>query len=226
MRVILSSVLMSVIVLSSVFAADFTKDGLEKNEEQKISYIMGADMGSWLKKVPTEIDFDIFLKGVKDTYGDKALYSPDEIKAFKKDYYMRERQKLADDNKAKGEKFLAENKKKEGIATTTSGLQFEIIEKGRGAKPKATDKVKVHYKGTLIDGTVFDSSYKRGQSVTFPLNQVIPGWTEGLQLMKVGAKYRFFVPSDLAYGENGAGGMIGPDETLIFDVKLISIEKE
>lgn len=223
MRIILSF-MFSVLLVGSAFAADVSKDALEKNEADKISYIMGADMGSWLKKVPTKINFEVFYAGVHDRYGDKAIYNEEEIKAFKQAYYMRQRQKLADENIAKGEKFLAENKKKKGIATTTSGLQFEVVEKGSGKKPKATDKVKVHYKGTLLDGTVFDSSYERGQAVTFPLNQVIKGWTEGLQLMKVGAKYRFYIPSDLAYGDQGAGGLIGPSETLIFDVKLIAIE--
>lgn len=223
MRIVLSFFL-SVFFVGSALAADVSKDNLEKNEADKISYIMGADMGSWLKKVPTEINFDIFFAGVKDTYGDAALYTPEEIKVFKLEYYKRQKDKLLQENIAKGEQFLSENKKKKGVATTDSGLQFEVLEKGNGPKPKATNTVKVHYKGTLLDGSVFDSSYERGQAVSFPLNKVIKGWTEGVQLMKVGAKYRFYIPYDLAYGEQGASGMIGPGETLIFDVKLISIE--
>lgn len=123
----------------------------------------------------------------------------------------------------KGEAFLAENGKRDGVKTTASGLQYEVLTEGTGASPKATDTVEVHYRGTLIDGKEFDSSYKRGETIQFPLNGVIPGWTEGVQLMKEGAKYRFFIPSKLAYGSRGAGGVIGPDETLIFDVELIKV---
>jgi FKBP-type peptidyl-prolyl cis-trans isomerase len=129
-----------------------------------------------------------------------------------------------EENKAAGADFLATNGKKAGIVTTASGLQYEVVTKGSGTKnPAATDKVTVHYKGTTIDGKEFDSSYGRGEPITFGLNQVIPGWTEGVQLMTEGAKYRFYIPSDLAYGEAGAGGAIGPNETLIFDVELIKI---
>lgn len=123
----------------------------------------------------------------------------------------------------KGQQFLQENAKKEGVKTTASGLQYEVLTPGTGKSPKATDTVLVHYKGTLINGTEFDSSYKRGEPIEFPLNQVIKGWTEGVQLMKEGAKYRFFIPSNLAYGPRGAGGAIGPDETLIFDVELLKV---
>lgn len=123
----------------------------------------------------------------------------------------------------KGEAYLAENGKRPGVTTTASGLQYEVLTEGAGKSPKATDTVEVHYRGTLIDGKEFDSSYKRGETIEFPLNGVIPGWTEGVQLMKEGAKYRFFIPSKLAYGPRGAGGVIGPDETLIFDVELIKV---
>ena len=126
--------------------------------------------------------------------------------------------------KEEGEKFLAENAKREGVKTTASGLQYEILEATIGQKPKATDTVKVHYEGTLIDGTVFDSSYKRGESISFPLNGVIKGWTEGLQLMSVGSKYKFFIPYQLAYGEHGAGASIPPYAALIFTVELLGIE--
>ncbi len=128
------------------------------------------------------------------------------------------------ENKAAGQAFLAENGKKDSVVTTGSGLQYEIIEQGDGASPSASDNVTVHYKGTTIDGKVFDSSYDRGAPATFPLNRVIAGWTEGLQLMKEGAKYRFFIPSDLAYGERGAGRMIGPNSALIFEVELIKVQ--
>ena len=124
----------------------------------------------------------------------------------------------------KGQQFLQENAKKEGIKTTPSGLQYEVLKEGTGKSPKATDTVEVNYAGKLLNGTEFDSSYKRGESISFGLNQVIPGWTEGVQLMKEGAKYRFYIPSNLAYGSRGAGGLIGPDETLIFDVELIKVK--
>ena len=126
--------------------------------------------------------------------------------------------------KEEGEKFLAENAKREGVKTTASGLQYEVLEATLGQKPKATDSVRVHYEGTLIDGTVFDSSYKRGESIAFPLNGVIKGWTEGLQLMSVGSKYKFFIPYQLAYGERGAGASIPPYAALIFTVELLGIE--
>ena len=126
--------------------------------------------------------------------------------------------------KEEGEKFLAENAKREGVKTTASGLQYEVLETTLGQKPKATDSVRVHYEGTLIDGTVFDSSYKRGESIAFPLNGVIKGWTEGLQLMSVGSKYKFFIPYQLAYGERGAGASIPPYAALIFTVELLGIE--
>ncbi|MGC1479641.1 MAG: FKBP-type peptidyl-prolyl cis-trans isomerase [Chthoniobacterales bacterium] len=124
----------------------------------------------------------------------------------------------------KGQQFLAENGKRSEVTTTASGLQYEVLNEGDGASPKATDTVEVNYRGTTIDGTEFDSSYKRGESISFPLNGVIAGWTEGVQLMKEGAKYRFYIPSELAYGKRGAGGAIGPDETLIFDVELIEVK--
>lgn len=128
------------------------------------------------------------------------------------------------ENKAAGEAFLAENGQKDTVITTPSGLQYEVIEQGDGSRPKATDNVTVHYKGTTIDGEVFDSSYDRGAPATFPLNRVIAGWTEGLQLMQEGGKFRFYIPSQLAYGERGAGAAIGPNATLIFDVELIKIQ--
>lgn len=129
-----------------------------------------------------------------------------------------------EENKAAGEAFLSENSKKDGVITTASGLQYTVLTEGEGASPSATDRVTVHYKGTTIDGDEFDSSYSHGQPATFPLNRVIAGWTEGVQLMKEGAKYRFYIPSELAYGQHGAGGAIGPNETLIFDVELIKVQ--
>lgn len=151
-------------------------------------------------------------------YGEKEL-NYDEFKQGI-DYVM----KMSGEAKTAGEQFLAENAKREGVKTTASGLQYEVLETTIGQKPKATDTVRVHYEGTLIDGTVFDSSYKRGESIAFPLNGVIKGWTEGLQLMSVGSKYKFFIPYQLAYGERGAGGSIPPYAALIFTVELLGIE--
>ena len=139
-------------------------------------------------------------------------------------YFEELEAKVAGAAKAAGEKFLAENAKREGVKTTASGLQYEVLEPSLGQKPKATDTVRVHYEGTLIDGTVFDSSYRRGESITFPLNGVIRGWTEGLQLMSIGSKYKFFIPYQLAYGERGAGASIPPYAALIFTVELLGIE--
>jgi FKBP-type peptidyl-prolyl cis-trans isomerase FkpA len=131
---------------------------------------------------------------------------------------------MAESPLEKGQKFLAKNRNEDGVKTTASGLQYKVLKEGSGKHPSASDTVVCHYRGTLLDGTEFDSSYKRGEPAEFPLNRVIPGWTEGVQLMKEGSKYRFFIPSDLAYGENGAGGLIGPNETLIFEVELIKIK--
>lgn len=207
--------------------------GEPQTEPEKISYVLGLDIGNHLKGLQTDIDLDVFLQGVETSLeGKDPLITPEQATNIKKEFsqkMMQERaeknKKMAVTNKEEGEKFLAENKTKEGVKTTESGLQYIVLEEGKGETPKATDTVSVQYKGTLINGTEFDSSYKRGKPATFPLNRVIPGWTEGLQLMREGAKYRFFIPSDLAYGERGTGPVIGPNATLIFDVELLSIEK-
>ncbi|MCJ7833279.1 MAG: FKBP-type peptidyl-prolyl cis-trans isomerase, partial [Deltaproteobacteria bacterium] len=172
-----------------------------------------------------------FTKGFKDALsGAKPLLSEEEMRtvmtAFQKEISEKQAEKtkvLGEKNKKEGETFLAENKKKEGVKILTSGLQYKVVKEGTGKKPKATDKVTTHYQGTLIDGTEFDSSYKRGEPAAFPVNGVIPGWTEALQLMKVGSKWQLFVPSKLAYGERGAGPKIGPNAVLIFTVELLSI---
>jgi len=203
------------------------------SESAKFSYAIGLDVGKSLKTIGTKLDLVAFDAAVESALkGEEPMLSPKEIAAVKQSIFKVQREKLLAKqkdlglkNKANGEKFLADNAKKEGVKTTSSGLQYQVIKLGEGMKPKVTDKVKVNYKGTLIDGTVFDSSYKRGQPVTFPLNRVIKGWTEGLQLMPVGSKYKLFLPSELAYGVRGAGGKIGPNSTLIFDVELLSIEK-
>ena len=193
-----------------------------------------------MKEIGEDIDFSAAVQGVEDSFNNKKLLlTQEEIKkeltAFsqkmqKKQMKIMEEQKkkmeiLGKENKKQGEAFLAENKKKKDVVITESGLQYIILCNGEGKKPVATDTVKVHYKGTLIDGTEFDSSYKRGEPVTFPVNRVIPGWTEALQLMNVGSKYQLFIPSDIAYGERAAGQLIGPSTTLIFEVELLSIEE-
>ncbi|WAJ69964.1 FKBP-type peptidyl-prolyl cis-trans isomerase [Catenovulum adriaticum] len=204
---------------------------------EKQAYGLGVNFGSQLKSTVEQInavglglDIELVKKGVEDTLSGNPELSPEDIQAalqeLQKQHQEMESAKKAEEGKVfleEGEKFLAENAKKDGITTTDSGLQYEVIESGEGDSPKATDTVKVHYTGTLIDGTKFDSSVDRGEPATFPLNRVIPGWTEGVQLMQVGSKYRFYVPYDLAYGENGTGS-IPPYATLIFDVELLSIE--
>jgi FKBP-type peptidyl-prolyl cis-trans isomerase FklB len=205
-----------------------------KDQKEKISYIIGMDIGANFKKQSIEIDPDILAKGIKDGLsGAKPLISEPEAKevmtAFEKE--MRARRETVqttagEKNKKEGEAFLAENKKKEGVKTLPSGLQYKVIKAGTGKKPAAADTVTTHYRGTLIDGTEFDSSYKREKPATFQVSGVIPGWTEALQLMEEGAKWQLFVPPNLAYGERGAGQVIGPHATLIFEVELVSIQEK
>lgn len=203
-----------------------------KTPSEKLSYTLGMDIGAFLKEVPKEIDFEVFIQGVKASFkGEKLLLTEEEATQIKQEFIkdmqaeeIKKMEELAQKNKKEGEAFLAENGKKEGVVTTASGLQYIVLKEGDGPTPKIDDKVKVNYRGTLINGTEFDSSYKRGQPVSFPLNGVIEGWTEALQLMKVGSNYRLFIPSGLAYGEMGSGPQIGPNSTLIFEVELLAIE--
>ena len=213
--------------------AAFAADAPElKSDKEKISYSIGMDIGGNLKRGSVEVDPDVLAKGLKDSYGGgKTLLTEDEARKTIADFQQALRAKqaetmknLAEKNKVDGEKFLAENAKKEGVKTLQSGLQYKEITRGTGKSPKTTDTVTTHYKGTLIDGTEFDSSYKRGEPASFPVSGVIAGWTEALQLMKEGAKWQLFVPSNLAYGERGAGRDIGPNATLIFEVELISVK--
>lgn len=204
------------------------------NEVKKFSYAMGMDVGQSIKGLDAEIDQAAFNAAVDDVLtGSSLKLEAAESTKIKQDFFrkkqemkMAERKAAGAENKAKGEAFLAENAKKDGVKVTPSGLQYEVLQQGHGAKPKLTDTVKVHYQGTLIDGTEFDSSYKRGKPISFPLNGVIKGWTEGVALMSVGSKYKFYIPSDLAYGERGAGAKITPDSTLIFTVELLGIENK
>ncbi len=217
-------------ILFLVSQVDAQENLVLKSQKDKVSYIVGLDIGTNLKKQSIDIDTAILAKGLKDALsGTKPLLTDQEIQetmvAFQKEM-MAKQAEVGKKNKAEGEAFLSENKKKEGVKTLPSGLQYKVMKAGTGKKPTSTDTVTTHYRGTLINGTEFDSSYKRGQPVSFPVSGVIPGWTEALQLMEVGAKWQLFVPSNLAYGEKGAGNVIGPNATLIFEVELLSIQEK
>lgn len=195
-----------------------------------VSYLIGYDNGKSFNEnigsFPGGLNTDAFAEGfITGMYGDSTKVSVDDIRAFVNAYFMAAQQKEGESAKQAGIDFLVENAKKEGVTTTASGLQYEVMTEGTGAKPVATDKVKVHYHGTLLDGTVFDSSVDRGEPAEFGVTQVIPGWTEALQLMTVGSKYKVFIPSELGYGEKGAGQSIKPNSTLIFEVELLDIIK-
>ena len=205
---------------------------LEKDIMDKLSYALGVGIGQQLAQMgATDLNVDDFAQSIRDVLEGRELkVSHREAQQIVQDYFQKQEQKLNAERaekgkaaKAEGEKYLAENGKKEGVVTLPSGLQYQVLREGNGRKPSAKDTVKCHYEGFLIDGTVFDSSVQRGEPATFGLQQVIAGWTEGLQLMQEGAKYRFFIPYKLAYGEGGAGAMIPPFATLIFDVELIAV---
>jgi FKBP-type peptidyl-prolyl cis-trans isomerase len=229
------------IVLVALMAVGLTACDEDKKETvmtldsdvKKFSYAMGMDVGQSLKGLGAEVDSEAFSAAIADVLADvEPKLAQEESAKIKQDFFkkkqetqMAERSSAGQKNKLEGEAFLAENAKKDGVIVTASGLQYEVITKGDGKKPSATDKVKVDYEGTLTNGEVFDSSYKRGQPITFPLNGVIKGWTEGVALMSVGSKYIFYIPSDLAYGERGAGAQIGANSALIFTVELLAIEE-
>lgn len=204
-----------------------------KSQTDSVSYAIGLDIGKNLKSQNIEVTPEVLAQGIKDIMdSNKTLLTETEaqevIMAFQKRLMAKHEEKMkgqGDKNKIAGEEFLAANKAKEGVVTLPSGLQYKVIKMGTGKKPAATDNVTVHYRGTLIDGTEFDSSIGRGEPATFQLDQVIKGWTEGVQLMPVGSKFEFYIPSDLGYGERGAGQIIQPNSTLIFEVELISINK-
>lgn len=193
----------------------------------KISYALGLNIGKSLKKSGIkELDIDRFSKGVKDVLLNESFdISEEESRAILNDFFTRLQQDLLEKNKTQGKRFLEENAKRESVKQTPSGLQYEIIKEGNGQKPLASDRVKVHYHGTLIDGTVFDSSVCRGEPATFGVTQVIQGWVEALQMMSVGSKWKLFIPHKLAYGAQGAGELIEPFSTLIFEVELLEIIK-
>ena len=222
-RFIISFVLLS--LAGSVFGQD--KSTPLKDSKDKVSYSIGLNIGLNLKKQNVSINPDTLVLGLKDALAGKPQMTDEQVKetmtAFEKE--MIDKQKAAGvKNGADGEKFLAENKKKEGVKTTASGLQYKVVKEGSGAQPKEKDTVMANYRGTLIDGTEFDSSYTRGQPATFPVSGVIKGWTEALQIMKVGSKYQLFIPANLAYGERAMGPDIGPNSTLIFEVELLDVK--
>ena len=222
-RFIISFALLS--LAGSVFGQD--KSTPLKDSKDKVSYSIGLNIGFNLKKQNVSINPDTFVLGLKDALAGKPQMTDEQVKetmtAFEKE--MIDKQKAAGvKNGADGEKFLAENKKKEGVKTTASGLQYKVVKEGSGTQPKEKDTVMANYRGTLIDGTEFDSSYTRGQPATFPVSGVIKGWTEALQMMKVGSKYQLFIPANLAYGERAIGPDIGPNSTLIFEVELLDVK--
>ncbi|MGD1043801.1 MAG: FKBP-type peptidyl-prolyl cis-trans isomerase [Bacteroidota bacterium] len=224
----------AIAILLTLFVATAMTQKKEtpKTTKEKTSYSIGVNVGKDLKmKMKMQelnIDPAFLLLGIRDAVnGSKTVMSDKEMEAtlmaFQQEM-MGKMQAKAEKNKKEGETFLAANKKKDGVITLPSGLQYKILKSGTGAKPTASQTVKCNYRGTLIDGTEFDSSYKRGEPAEFPVGGVIKGWIEALQLMSVGSKWQLFIPSDLAYGPNGAGQMIGPNATLIFDIELLSIK--
>ena len=216
---------------------------LVKTQKDKISYSIGLDIGRNITNSQIDINLDALAAGLKSVItGSKPLLTEEESKevmnAFRTEMQAKQQARMkemqakqaekykeqADKNKKEGEEFLAENKKKPGVVTTASGLQYKVITAGTGKKPAASDSVTTHYRGTLINGTKFDSSYDRGEPASFAVGGVIKGWTEALQLMPVGSKWQLFIPSELAYGDRGTGREIGPNATLLFDIELISID--
>lgn len=202
-----------------------------ETDAEKQSYALGSSMGSYLKKnlesnaeIGISLKQDFIISGIQDALVDKSQLTEEEIQTIMQELQKQVTQLRTSEAQAEGKAFLAENAKREGVVVTDSGLQYEVLVAAEGASPEATDTVEVHYHGTLLDGTVFDSSVDRGEKISFPLNRVIPGWTEGLQYMSVGSKYKFYIPSELAYGARDAG-QIPPHSTLIFEVELFDIKK-
>ncbi|MGD8779950.1 MAG: FKBP-type peptidyl-prolyl cis-trans isomerase [Ignavibacteria bacterium] len=224
--------LLIAVFLFATSCAQSSKQDLTTKKDS-VSYSIGHSLGQNIKAQNLDMEIDILVKGLKDGIkGGSGLLTDEEmtkiIIAFQQEQHQKQKQKTDEEKKANleaGNKFLAENKTKEGVIALPSGLQYKVIKEGTGSKPKKTDKVKVNYMGTLIDGTEFDNSYKRGEPISFELGSVIKGWTEGLQLMPVGSKYMFYIPANLAYGENRRSEIIGPNACLIFEVELLEIEK-
>lgn len=194
------------------------------NATDSVSYALGISIGSNLKGQFEDIDPAIIADAIRDVYDEGELtFEAPEANQYLRAYVQEAQQRKGEENLAQADDFLEENKERDSVQVTESGLQYIVVREGSGEQPVSTDQVQVHYKGTLMDGTVFDSSYERGEPATFQASQVIPGWTEALQMMKVGAKWKLFIPPDLGYGERGAGQQIGPNEVLIFEVELLDI---
>lgn len=213
----------SVTAISCTTQMNATEDTSLTTDIDSVSYALGVNIASNIKGQFKDIDLDILAAAIKDTYEGNEKIAAAACIPILQTYSQAAQGRMAEDNLAEGEAFLAENAKKEGIQVTESGLQYEILTEGDGPKPTTQDRVKVHYHGTLIDGTVFDSSVDRGQPATFGVTQVISGWTEALQLMPVGSKWKVYLPANIAYGERGAGQDIGPNTALIFEVELLEI---
>ena len=225
--VILGGAALVPVYYASQHPADVNSSSMSKDAKpvEKISYALGYEVAS---QTPPEVDVNTFIKGVRDGHAKKErIYTDEELQAayveFQKEMQTKNLEQ-AKETASSNDSFLAENAKKAGVITTASGLQYKVTQEGTGKQPTASSQVTVHYKGQLLDGKVFDSSYDRGQPVEFPVNQVIPGWTEGLQLMKEGGKATFYIPAKLAYGEQGVPGTIPPNSTLIFDVELLKVK--
>ncbi len=234
MKHLIIAIMIGIIASSTTFAQKKTQKFSLKTQKDKISYIIGTNLAKDLKNQSIEINMEAVTQGMKDIFAEKKLLlTEEEIQKIMTEFqqemmekYNAKMKKEGEKNKKEEETFLAENAKKDGIKTLPSGLQYQIITDGTGATPTANDTVVTNYAGTLLDGTEFDNSYKRGEPVTFPVKGVIAGWTEALQLMKVGSKWKLYIPSKLAYGERGAGQIIGPNSALIFEVELLDVKPE
>lgn len=228
------------IFMSCIFLVTLSSGAFAQNhktletDKEKISYTIGNNIAQSLMQIKEEVVLEKVIQGIQDTFHEKPLQlTEEESRMIMQTFSMKmkkkqeqQQKKLADQVLEKGTRFLEENKKKEGVVTTESGLQYLVLKQGNGPKPSKTDRVKVHYKGTTIDGKEFDSSYKRGEPASFSITGVIKGWTEALFLMNVGGKYKLVIPASLAYGERGAGSNIEPNEVLVFEVELLEIEKD
>lgn len=230
MKLLMSGVLSLLVTANTAFAADQPME--LKSDEQKLSYAMGLDLGEYFKGLEEKFDLNVLQQGILDGYnGNKPLLSPAAAAAIQQSFAKRQQEKqvkkavaMIQKNRKAAEEFLKANKTKDGVVETKSGLQYKVIKKGEGKKPLPTDTVKVQYKGTLLDGKEFDSSYKRNEPAVFQVNQVIAGWQEALPLMPVGSTFELFIPPDLAYGDRGAPPVIEPGSMLIFQVELLGIE--